>query len=109
MDTTTFSSTVEYHFTEEVMVEIEYDAEVEYEKVEGSFSKDAESDWDHRGFDELSIIDSKITKATLVVDGEDVREWNNEDHREVLRLLAVNHEVDACICMDVEDKFWEAL
>ena len=41
MTTTIFSGTTEYHFTEEVMVEIEYDAEVEYEKVEGSFSKDA--------------------------------------------------------------------
>lgn len=109
MANTTFSSTVEYHFTEEVMVEIEYDAEVEYEKVEGSFSRHAPSSWDYYGYDELLVNSFKITKATLVVDGEDIREWNNEDNCGILNELMRNEEVENCVCKDVEDKFWEAL
>lgn len=109
MTTTIFSGTTEYHFTEEVMVEIEYDAEVEYEKVEGSFSKDAASDWDYRGYEDVRVDQFKITKAILFIDGEEIREWNNEDHESLLTQLSVDDEIQDCVCDHVEANFLEGL
>lgn len=99
----TIYSVVMYHFTPDISVEIEYEAKVEWEKTDGSFSTRAETPEDYHGIDEFLVINFEISKATLVVEGDDLRIWDIPEDQGFLSSLAEEHEVRNVIHKDAEE------